>query len=205
MITSMSNSRYFRIAIVIAAGIPNRTTIVTTWYAALVTQVWPAAMPSSAMTRKTASIRAVMASHLICSRCNGPPAWYRTTSDTIEAARNTTNATVIPVMVPTRATRRTGQRPATPSGFWKVSEVPPGAGICTSLGRTTSPLSVRPARTKPAAASGRQRRDGSFPDGKNRNMKAMVNVLGTKLHSASRPTSFGAGTAPGYVTAPITA
>ncbi len=64
---------------------------------------------------------------------------------------------------------------------------------------------VRAASTRPAAATGRQRRDGRVPVGKNRNMNATVKTTAGKLHSASVPTCFEAGSDPGKVAIPITA
>jgi hypothetical protein len=64
---------------------------------------------------------------------------------------------------------------------------------------------VRVASARPAAATGRQRRDGSVPVGKSRNMNATVKTTAGKLHSASVPTCLGAGSDPGNVASPITA
>ena len=75
----------------------------------------------------------------------------------------------------------------------------------TIRGCTTSPAVVRAASTRPAAATGRQRRDGSVPVGKSRNMNATVKTTAGKLHSASTPTCFAAGSDPGNVETPITA
>ena len=75
----------------------------------------------------------------------------------------------------------------------------------TSRGCTTSPAVVSTASTRPAAATGRQRREGSVPVGKSRNMNATVKTTAGKLHSASVPTCFAAGSDPGNVASPSTA
>ncbi len=93
----------------------------------------------------------------------------------------------------------------TPSGLGYLSEIPPGTGSCSSRGVTTNPIRVRPASRNPAAATGRQRGDGSFPVGKSRNMKAMRKVTGEKLHSDSVPASFAAGSDPGCAATPAIA
>ena len=67
------------------------------------------------------------------------------------------NATNSPLSVPTGTARSSDGRWATPSGFGKVSEVPPGAGSCTCRGRRTRPIVVSPVSRRPAAASERQR------------------------------------------------
>ena len=64
---------------------------------------------------------------------------------------------------------------------------------------------VRAASARPAAATGRQRRDGSIPAGKSRNMNATVKTTAGKLHSASVPTCLAAGSDPGNVLSPISA
>ena len=64
---------------------------------------------------------------------------------------------------------------------------------------------LSPASRKPAAATGRQRRDGSFPVGKRKTMNARRNATPAKLTSAAVPTCFAAGSAPGKVATPSTA
>ena len=86
-----------------------------------------------------------------------------------------------------------------PSGFATVSDAPPGAGSAISLGCTTNPAIVSAVASRASAANGRQRGDGSVPDGNSTSMKTTEETSGTKLHSASRPTSSGAGNVPGWV------
>ena len=86
-----------------------------------------------------------------------------------------------------------------PSGFATVSDAPPGAGSATSLGCTTNPAIASAVASRASAANGRQRGDGSVPDGNSSSMKTIAETSGTKLHSASRPTSSGAGNVPGWV------
>ena len=205
MITSMSNSRCLRIAIVIAAGIPNSAMIATAVRAIPDSQGWPSGMSSKEMSWQTTNATTTRASHLTCWRSSRPPARYRTTRDTKATARNATNATNSPLSVPIGTARSSGRRWAMPSGFGKVSEVPPGAGSCTSRGRRTRPMALSPVSRKPAAASGRQRRDGSFPVGKRKTMNARRNATPVKLTSASVPTCFAAGSAPGNAATPSTA
>ena len=118
---------------------------------------------------------------------------------------NATETTASPVKVPMGTARRTGARFLTPSGLGYLSEIPPGTGSCRSRGVTSNPVRVRPAIRNPAAATGRQRGDGSFPVGKSRNMKAMRNTAREKLHSDSVPASLPAGSVPGWVATPVTA
>jgi hypothetical protein len=47
--------------------------------------------------------------------------------------------------------------------------------------RLDQPTALSPASRKPAAASGRQRRDGSFPVGKSKTMNARMNAAPVKL------------------------
>jgi hypothetical protein len=115
------------------------------------------------------------------------------------------NATNSPSSVPIGTALSSGRKWATPNGFGKASEVPPGAGSCTSRGRRTRPTAVRPASRKPAAATGRQRRDGSFPVGKKKTMNARRNVTPVKLTWVNAPTCSAAGSAPGKVATPSTA
>ena len=102
---------------VIAAGTPNSAMSCTAVYATVLSQAWPAATPSTAMSRQTTNTTAVSASHLTCCRSSRSPARYRTASDTNVAARNGTNTADSPFSVPTRAVRNTGPRCSTASGF----------------------------------------------------------------------------------------
>ena len=86
-----------------------------------------------------------------------------------------------------------------PSGFGTISDSPPGAGSATSLGCTTNPAIASAVASRASAANGRQRGDGSVPEGNSNSMKTIAEKTGTKLHSASRPTSLGAGNVPGWV------
>ena len=96
MMTSMSNSRFLRMATVIAAGIPNSETTADTVNASPVSHTWPAAMPRRAMSRQAANSAAASASHLICCRINWFPVRYQTASDTSTAAMNGTKTTASP-------------------------------------------------------------------------------------------------------------
>ena len=100
---------------------------------------------------------------------------------------------------------RAGPRGLTASGLRNISETPPGAGRATSRELTMNPASVRQVTSRPAAAAGRQRRDGSPPEGKNRSIAARPAKAGMKSHSASAPTTRGAGSVPGWVVIPVTA
>ena len=204
MMTSMSYSRSRRIAIVIAAGIPNSAMIAPKVSAIPDSHGFPSATTSRAMSWTTTKMAAIRASHLTCWRSRRPPARYRKARDMKAAVRNAANATNAPTIVPI-GTVPSSERWAMPNGFGNLSEVPPGAGSCTSRGRTTRPTAVSPASRKPAAASGRQRRDGSCPVGKSKTMNARVNATPVKLTSASVPTCLAAGSAPGKVATPSTA
>jgi hypothetical protein len=85
----------------------------------------------------------------------------------------------------------------TPSGFANVSDVSPGAGRATILGCTTNPTIVSAVASRPSATTGRQRGDGSLPVGNSISVKLIPVKIGTKLHSASRPISWGPGQVPG--------
>jgi hypothetical protein len=132
-------------------------------YATPVSHGWPDAMNSRVISRQTRTPTAVRASHLICWRSSRLPNRHRTASDTNMAVRKATNTTDSPFSVPIRTVCGTGGRCAMPNGLGKVTETPPGAGSCTRRGLTTRPIVVTPASRKPTAATGRQRRDGSFP------------------------------------------
>jgi hypothetical protein len=205
MITSMSNSRCRRIAIVIAAGIPNSTMIATAVRAIPDSQGWPSGMSSKEMSWQTTNATTTRTSHLTCRRSSRPPARYRTARDTNAAASNATDATNSSSSVPIGTSRSSCGKWARPNGFGKISEVPPGTGSCTSRGRRTRPAALSPASRKPAAASGRQRRDGSFPVGKSKTMNARRNATPVKLTSATAPACFAAGSAPGNTATPSTA
>ncbi len=103
-------------------------------------------------------------------------------------------------MVPIRTVDRTGPSDLTPTGFSNISETPPGAGSAISLGRTTNPTIVSAVASRPSPAHGRQRGEGSVPDGNSSSMKPSPVKTGMKLHSASRPASSGAGKVPGWAT-----
>jgi hypothetical protein len=99
--------------------------------------------------------------------------------------------------VPIRRVDGTGPSDLIPSGFGNASDSPPGAGSATSLGCTANPVIASAVASRPSQAKGRQRGDGSLPDGNNNSMKPSAAKIGTKLHSATRPTSSGAGKVPG--------
>ncbi len=86
-----------------------------------------------------------------------------------------------------------------PSGFGTISDSPPGAGSATGLGCTTNPAIASAVASRASATNRRQRGDGSVPDGNSSSMKIIAAKTGTKLHSASRATSSGAGNVPGWV------
>jgi hypothetical protein len=54
----------------------------------------------------------------------------------------------------------------------------------------------------PAAATGRHRREGSFPVGNSKNMNTRMNTTMAKLLSASVPACRAAGRSPGKVAIP---
>ncbi len=177
----------------------------TSVYAMPVSHDGLAPVSSNAVARQMTNATAARASHLTCCRSSRPPARYRTASDTNATARNATNTADTPLIVPIRTTRSTGGSRSAPSGLRKVTETPPGAGSCTSRGRTTRPMMLSPVSRNPAAATGRQRRDGSFPVGKSKTMNARMNPTPAKLTSAAVPACFAAGSAPGKVATPSTA
>jgi hypothetical protein len=76
MTRSMSYSRCLRIAIVIAAGMPNHAMTATAAYAMPVSQGWLAPVSSNAIARQMTNATAARASHLTCCRSSGPPARY---------------------------------------------------------------------------------------------------------------------------------
>jgi hypothetical protein len=117
MMTSMSYSRCLRIAMPIAAGMPNSAMSCTAVYATVVSQAWPPAIPSRAISRHERKPTAVSASHLTCWRSRRPPARYRTASETNVAARNGRNTAESLFSVPTRTVRRTGPGSPVASGF----------------------------------------------------------------------------------------
>ena len=151
----------------------------------------PAAMPSRAMQQDgddtTAAIRA---SHLICCRIRRPPARYRTASDTTRRARKRRTTTDSPL-------RRADQGP--PQGRRQVLDAqrvpveqrdPARSGQLHQPWRHDQARPVRPVSRMPAAATGRQRGDGSFPVGKSRNMTAtLTKVRGMNDALRQRPTS----------------
>ena len=101
----------------IAAGMPNIWVSPVAVYAAVVSQAWPPARPSRAMSRAAASPMAVRASHLTCWRSSRPPARYRTASETNVATRNGRNTAESPFTVPGRTAGATGPGSCTASGF----------------------------------------------------------------------------------------
>src|SRR6266567_6231557 len=114
-------------------------------------------------------------------------------SETKDAASSGTSSTASSLGVPMNRRDRTGPSDLTPHGLGNVSETPPGAGKATSLGRTRNPIMARAVIRKITHVSGRQRGDGSVPEGNNRTMKPKARTTGTKNHSASRPATSGAG------------
>src|SRR6266571_6518817 len=120
-------------------------------------------------------------------------------SDTKDAASSAINSTASSLRVPMNRYDRIGPSDPTPHGLGNVSETPPGGGKATSLGRTRNPIMARAVIRKITHVSGRQRGDGRVPEGNNRAMKPKARTFGTKNHSASRPTTSGAGNVPGWV------
>jgi RND superfamily putative drug exporter len=72
----------------------------------------------------------------------------------------------------------------------------------TVLGATMNPTIASPVRANVAAATGRQRREGSFPVGKMRSTATIPTNTGMNNHSDSAPTTLGAGNAPGWMRTP---
>src|SRR5712691_5913068 len=106
-------------------------------------------------------------------------------SDTKDAANSAINSTASPLRVPMNRCDRTGPSDLTPHGLGNGSETPPGAGKATSLGRTRNPIMARAVIRKITHVNGRQRGDGSVPEGNNKTMKPKARTTGTKNHSAS--------------------
>ena len=107
------------------------------------------------------------------------------------AASSTVATTPQLSRVPIKTVDRTGPSDSMPSGFATISDSPPGAGSAISLGCTTNPASASAVASSTSAANGRQRGDGSVPDGNSSSMKTIAAKTGTKLHSASRAISSG--------------
>ena len=161
---------------VIAAGMPNRAMSAAAVYPPTVVSQGLAghdAQQGPPVNRQPANTAAASASHLTCCRSSRPPARYRTASDNERGRqeRAVRHRQPIEGADGDRSQDRLS-RFSTPSGFGYTSDIPPGAGSCSSRGVTTSPVrvSARPPARSPAAATGSQRRDSSVPVGKRRNM-----------------------------------
>ena len=80
--------------------------------------------------------------------------------------------------------------------------MPPGAGSATCRVLTTNEARLRPVSTRPAVTAGRQRGEGSRPDGKTRKIAARPAITSTKTVSASVPAAAAAGSVPGCAFTP---
>ena len=204
MMTSMSNSRYRRIAMAMATGMPRNTRngVMAFGTACNGPPCWPVAIASTPMTWQISTPTTTSASHFICWRSRWSPRRYRSTKETTAGASSSTNSTTWPFRVPSRSA---GPRVGTASGLGYLSEMPPGAGSVTVRVLTANVASPRPVSPRPASAAGRQRGDGSRPVGKSRKMATRPVVTMTKEHSASAPTAAGTGSVPGLAFSPTTA
>jgi hypothetical protein len=195
MMRSMSNSWWRRMATAMATGMISRT--MSGWRSsATVTTVaagCPAAMGSRATSWQASTPPMARASHFICCRSRWSPRRYRRTSEPTVGSSSTANTTPSPFSVPSRAQSGRDASRWSASGLANFSERPPGAGSATCRGLMTKAASVTPIRARPANVAGRQRGDGSRPDGNSRKMAASPVTVGTKAHSARAPISAGAG------------
>ena len=158
------------------------------------------AMASSAAAWQPATATAASAIHLICCRTSRPPDRYRIARETAATPRSTVPSAARPSRVPIKIVDSTGPSDLIPSGLGNTKDVPPGAGSPISLGCTTNPTIVSAVASRPSPAHGRQRGEGSLPVGNSISMKPIPVKTGMKVHSASRPTSSGAGKVPGWAT-----
>ena len=158
-----------------------------------------AAMASSATSWQTTDATAASMIHLICLRTSRAARPVANRQGHKAAASSTVSSTVRLLRVPIKTVDRTGPSDPTPSGFATISESPPGAGSAISLGCTTNPAIASVVASTASPANGRQRGDGSVPDGNSSSMKPIAAKTGMKLHSASRATISGAGKVPGWL------
>ncbi len=203
MMTSMSYSRYFRIAIAIAPGTPSSSAISVTTNATFATAELSHPHVSSEpnatpwLTRATAPANAT---HLICCRSSRPADRYRTISDP-----NAAPATATTVSTDTTSSAETASPSASiPPGFAIRNDTPPGAGTPYVTGSTMKPIVVMAAATRPTTRTGRHRGEGNRPVGNRNNMNPSAVSVGPNTHSAKPPATTAPGTDPGRHTSPAT-
>src|SRR6266576_3378486 len=188
MMTSMSNSPYRRIAIVIAMGNPSTAsppdTSPTT--AVIVASVPNAARSTLNTTWDATNSPAKNPTHLICCRSTRSPERNRTTSATTAAANMRAETAASPGSVPNGFARMA----STPSGFSYVNEMPTPAGSATWRGsrmKLTRPTAVAATAERDMSSVAARRR--SAPLVLDRSTLAISGSIRTRAPCVSGPTS----------------
>ena len=204
MMTSMSYSRYFRIAIVDRSGTPSSSATSVTTNATLATGELShphAISEPNATPCETSATRRRERDPLDLLPLVSPPAdRYRTISDP-----NAAPATATTVSTDTTSSAETASPSASiPPGFAIRNDTPPGAGTPYVTGSTMKPIVVMAAATRPTTRTGRHRGEGNRPVGNRNNMNPSAVSVGPNTHSAKPPATTAPGTDPGRHTSPAT-